>query len=161
MDKLYAFWKSDVPPYLLGGEVEEVREDGYVTVVGYTGYKFRPVLITPLEKGIKLQKGLNRAKAKYKKAVDAANEELHNVVKEITQPAERTVMQAKVRKYVMESIQRMEVFSDIEICTERDLDRGYGQIEARLARMSDTELEEMCSRIDFEDEYDSYYEILG
>lgn len=83
MSKLYAFWKYDVPPYLLGGEVIEVREDGYVTVVGHTGCKFKPVLIVPLEKGIKLQKKLNEAEAKYRKSVDTANKGLRSVVKEI------------------------------------------------------------------------------
>lgn len=55
MNKMYAFWKYDIPPFLLGGEVKEIQEDGCVSVVGYTS-RFKPVLIVPIEKGIKLQK---------------------------------------------------------------------------------------------------------
>lgn len=81
-NKLYAFWKYDRPPYLLGDEVSQVHEDGSVSVVNYT-YRFKPVVILPLEKGLKLQKKLNKANAKYKKAVDEATKELKSVVKEI------------------------------------------------------------------------------
>lgn len=84
MNRLYAFWKYDVPPFLLGGEVEEVLEDGYVVIKGRTSYKFKPVIIIPLEKGIKLHKRLNKAEAKYRKAINAAKEELLVVVKEIS-----------------------------------------------------------------------------
>lgn len=84
MDKLYAFWKYDIPPFLLGGEVTEVREDGYVTIKGHEGYKFKSELIVPLEKGIKLQKKLDKANAKYKQTIATAKEELLAVVKEIS-----------------------------------------------------------------------------
>ena len=30
--KLYAFWKYDVPPYVLGGEVTEIKSNGRVCV---------------------------------------------------------------------------------------------------------------------------------
>ena len=83
MEKMYAFWKYDIPPFLLGGEVKEIQEDGCVSVVGYTS-RFKPVLIVPLEKGIKLQKKLNKANAKYKKTVTIAKEDLLAVVKEIS-----------------------------------------------------------------------------
>ena len=83
-EKMYAFWKYDTPPYLLGGEVEGIKEDGYVTIVGRTGYEFKPVLIVPLEKGIKLQKKINKANAKYRKTVDTAKRELLDVVTEIS-----------------------------------------------------------------------------
>lgn len=81
--KLYAFWKYDRPPYLLGDEVSQIHEDGSVSVVKYT-YRFKPVVILPLEKGIKLQKKLNKANAKYNKVVDEAYRELKSVVKSIT-----------------------------------------------------------------------------
>ena len=85
MNKLYAFWKYDIPPFLLGGEVEEVLEDGYVIIKGRTpGYKFKPVIIVPLEKGVKLHKKLNKAESKYRNAMIIAKEELLAVVKEIS-----------------------------------------------------------------------------
>lgn len=83
-NKLYAFWKYDIPPYLLGGEVIEVMEDGYVTIKGYTPSKFKPIKIVPLEKGIKLQKKLDKARAKYKKTIQEAEKELKATVNEIS-----------------------------------------------------------------------------
>lgn len=80
--KLYAFWKYDRAPFLLGDEVSKVYEDGSVSVVKYS-YRFKPVLIVPLEKGIKLQKKLNKANAKYNKVVGEAYQELREVVKSI------------------------------------------------------------------------------
>lgn len=83
MNKMYAFWKYDIPPFLLGGEVKEIQEDGCVSVVGYTS-RFKPVLIVPIEKGIKLQKKLDKANAKYKKVVANATEDLRALVKKIS-----------------------------------------------------------------------------
>ena len=64
-------------------EVEEVK-DNMVRVKGYTGW-FKTVKIVPLEKGIKLQKKLNKAKAKYMKITQQADNELRETVKEISQ----------------------------------------------------------------------------
>lgn len=85
IDKLYAFWKYDTPPYLLGGEVESIDEDGIVTVKGYSSSRFRPVKIVSLEKGIKLQKKLNKAEEKYRRIVKDANDELRSVVRYISE----------------------------------------------------------------------------
>lgn len=82
--KLYAFWKYDLPPYLLGGEVEEIRPDGITKIKGYTGL-FKPVKIVPLEKGIKLHKKLKKAYAKYAKTVEEANNIMKSVAKEISE----------------------------------------------------------------------------
>lgn len=80
---MYAFWKYDVPPYLLGAEVEEIGPNKDVVRVKWYGL-VKPTIILPLEKGIKLQKKLDKAHAKYRKAVSDANAELKSVVKEIT-----------------------------------------------------------------------------
>lgn len=82
-DKLYAFWKYDVEPFLLGAEVEDMK-GSLVKPKGYTGW-FKTVKIVPLEKGIKLQKKLNKAKAKYMKITQQADNELRETVKEISQ----------------------------------------------------------------------------
>ena len=74
MNELYAFWKCDIPPYLLGGRVAEVKEDGYVIIEGDPRFKYNPVKIVPLNEGIKLQKKLNKAEAKYRKTMNAAKE---------------------------------------------------------------------------------------
>ena len=66
MGKLYAFWYTDLPPYVQGGEVIHIS-DGKVGVRERAGL-FVPAKIVPLKQGIKLKKKLQRAELKYKKA---------------------------------------------------------------------------------------------
>ena len=82
-NKLFAFWRYDTPPYLLGAEVVKVDKNGFVEALGYNGFKFKPVLIVPLEKGIKLNKKLKKAEAKYRRKMEEAKTELDLTVKEI------------------------------------------------------------------------------
>lgn len=49
--ELYAFWRYDVDPYILGAKIEEFLDDGTVVPVGYQGAKVRPVVILPGEAG--------------------------------------------------------------------------------------------------------------
>lgn len=74
--------------------------------------------------------------------------------------AERNAMLDKIRCYVTESVQRLEIFTDIEICTKRDLDLAHEKMDNRLNRMNDSELQELCNRIDKESECDTYYSIF-
>jgi hypothetical protein len=48
---LYAFWKYDICPYMLGGEVEQFRPDGSVAVKGYDGFALKPLTILPEDSG--------------------------------------------------------------------------------------------------------------
>lgn len=73
----------------------------------------------------------------------------------------RTEMETKIRDYITESAQRLEVFADLEICKKEDIELAHELMDKRLNSMTDIELENMCNRIDFEDEYDTYYEIIG
>ena len=73
----------------------------------------------------------------------------------------RMEMVLKVRNYTTESRQRLEVFTDIEICNEEDNETAHDLMDKRLEEMTDVELENMCNRIDHEDDYGTYYEILG
>ncbi len=87
-NKLYAFWRYDRPPYLLCGEVVEIKEDGSIRVKGYGSACFTKesvVKIVPIEKGIKLEKKLKKAMYKYKVAVSTAENALRKVVKDISQ----------------------------------------------------------------------------
>jgi hypothetical protein len=68
MDRLYAFWQTDRPPYLQGGEVIHISGDK-VGVRERTGL-FVPAKVVPLKQGIKLQKKLHKAELKYKRAKD-------------------------------------------------------------------------------------------
>lgn len=84
-ERLYAFWKYDRPPYMLGGEVLKIREDGGVFVKGYDQYmssyfkKEAIMAIVPYEEGIKLHEKLNSAKRKYDLRVQKAEKDLRSV----------------------------------------------------------------------------------
>ena len=82
--KLYAFWKNDTPPYLIGGEVDRILEDGYVVAKNFGGYKFNPVKIVPLDIGLELKEKLNKAYNEYETARNRALDDLKQVVKEIS-----------------------------------------------------------------------------
>ena len=43
MSNAYAFWKHDVPPYLLGDKVTHITQDGFIVPEHYTGSAFKPV----------------------------------------------------------------------------------------------------------------------
>ena len=64
--KLYAFWKYDQFPYVLGGEVRTFLEDGSVTIQGYGGMAFTPVKVVPLKSGLALREELNAVKEAYR-----------------------------------------------------------------------------------------------
>jgi len=49
---LFAFWKYDTFPYVLGGEISDINEKGLVYVDSYQGW-FKPILILPLDEGIR------------------------------------------------------------------------------------------------------------
>lgn len=76
--KLYAFWKHDVPPYVLGGEVTEIKSNGRVCVKGFTGCSFLPLQILPLEEGRAKQKEIDLALKNYKNTIKKAEEELRS-----------------------------------------------------------------------------------
>lgn len=83
---LYAFWKYDLPPFLLGGIVELINEDGYVKIKDrYDGMRFKPAVLLPLEKGLALQQKLDEAQTVYEKETKAAKEKLLDVVNGIKQ----------------------------------------------------------------------------
>lgn len=81
--KLYGFWKYDCAPFVLGKEIKTIHPNGTIEPVGYDGRIFEPILIVPLEKGIKLQKKLDKATAKYNRKQKEALQELKDSVKDI------------------------------------------------------------------------------
>lgn len=82
--KLYAFWKHDIPPYVLGGEVTEIKSNGRVCVKGFTGYSFLPLQILPLEEGRAKQKEIDLALKNYKNTIKKAEEELRSHTKQLS-----------------------------------------------------------------------------
>ncbi len=83
--KLYAFWENDTPPYLIGGEVEKILEDGWITSKNFVGYKFKPVKIVSFDVGLELKEKLNKAYNEYETARKKALDDLKQVVKEISE----------------------------------------------------------------------------
>jgi hypothetical protein len=49
--KLMAFWKYDLFPYVLCGKLKKIKSNGFVEPVGHQGRSFRPIKILPLEEG--------------------------------------------------------------------------------------------------------------
>lgn len=81
--KLYAFWRHDQFPFVLGGEITNMRSDGAVETVGFgKGAWFSPVKIIPLEEGRILAMRLKQLQAQrdaeldvvYAKFLDKRNE---------------------------------------------------------------------------------------
>ena len=70
-----AFWKYDIFPYVLSGEIEKELEDGLVRVVGYTGMVFQPFLILPAKSGKELQKKLQIAIFCHDTCIGAINDQ--------------------------------------------------------------------------------------
>ena len=59
----YAFWKYDRVPYVLGGTITDILDDGRVETREYgKGYYFTPIKIVPIEDGLKIQDQLNAMK---------------------------------------------------------------------------------------------------
>jgi hypothetical protein len=66
--KLYAFWKYDLCPYMLGGVVESFQSNGSVTVKGYPGMAFKPIAILPDIAGDTALAKLQILRSKYDEA---------------------------------------------------------------------------------------------
>jgi len=66
---LYAFWPYDQYPYFLCGEVTKMHESGAVETVGFgPGHRFMPVLIRPLNAGLRLREKLDVLREDYRAA---------------------------------------------------------------------------------------------
>lgn len=63
--QLFAFWKYDVFPYILGAAVLEMKSDGRVVVEGYGGAAFQPVKLLPLDAGRKLWEQLKELRIEH------------------------------------------------------------------------------------------------
>lgn len=93
--KKYAFWRYDVAPFVLCGEVLEIREDGGVYVKGYdqnmTSYFRKEAIIAIMghDDAMKYKKKLEKAKEDYDKAVKESNERFEKLKKKIEKHDER------------------------------------------------------------------------
>lgn len=74
--ELYAFWRYDLYPYVLGGEITKIKDDGRVETVGYgPGTTFKPFLILPLLPGRKLMMSIKELTREHDDAFQSFNKE--------------------------------------------------------------------------------------
>ena len=72
--KMFAFWKYDLFPYVLGGEVEKMDERGCVETKNYgPGRWFTPIKLLPVEPGRALLAKLEALEAEHDEALTALN----------------------------------------------------------------------------------------
>lgn len=73
MKKLYAFWKYDFYPYLLGGQVTNILDNGSVETEEYgKGRYFSHIIkILPLKAGADLKEKLKKLEMDREKALHA------------------------------------------------------------------------------------------
>lgn len=81
--RLWAFWRYDTFPYMLGAPVKEVLEDGWVTVEGYTGMKFRPIKLLPLKQGEKQWAKVSDLRSAHQETVRKLKREFNAKVQEV------------------------------------------------------------------------------
>lgn len=72
-EKRYAFWKYDLFPYLLSGEVGELFEGGIVKPTNYSGHRFHYTAIINGDAGKQLGKDLERLREEHRQATAKLN----------------------------------------------------------------------------------------
>lgn len=63
--RLYAFWKYDQFPYVLGGEIGEFSDTGNRVYINSFDWWFTPVAVVSYEYGILIKKTLDNLKEDY------------------------------------------------------------------------------------------------
>lgn len=81
--KMFAFWKYDSFPYILGGEMLRMEEDGLVQVKGFQGYRFKPIKLLPIKAGAALLAKLKALTAEHKTEMNALNEDFRVRAREL------------------------------------------------------------------------------
>jgi len=57
LDGLFAFWRSDTLPFVCGGHVTRMKENGSVETKEYgKGYFWKPIKLLPAERGVELMR---------------------------------------------------------------------------------------------------------
>ena len=73
---LFAFWKYDQFPFVLGGEVTDMKSDGAVETKEYgPGYYFTPIKFLPLDEGKKKMAELRKLQDEYRDAQKKISED--------------------------------------------------------------------------------------
>jgi hypothetical protein len=71
---LFAFWKYDQFPFVLGGEATIMNDDGTVYVPAYQG-TVRPVKMLPVDAGKKVKDDLDKLTSEYSLAMSDLTKE--------------------------------------------------------------------------------------
>jgi hypothetical protein len=81
---LFAFWKYDQFPFVLGGTVEDINEEGLVQTKEYgKGFWFNPVKMLPLKEGKELLAKLNNLDYERRKAMKVMDKQFDKKVKDL------------------------------------------------------------------------------
>mgnify|MGYP001564615327 CR=1 FL=1 len=75
-DKKFAFWKYDLFPYILGGEIKLIKDNGWVEIKGYDGFCFRQIKIVSLKEGLEIYNKLEELKNKRQDMLELFDEKL-------------------------------------------------------------------------------------
>lgn len=81
---LYAFWKHDRFPFLLGGEVTRMDDDGKVETKEFgVGYWYRPSKLMPVERGRLLRARLKKLEQEFDRAKDELRHEWNKKIADV------------------------------------------------------------------------------
>lgn len=105
--ELYAFWEYDTPPYVLGGVVTKIKDNGDVCVKGFNGSCFTPTQILPLDEGLAKQMEIDLAMEKYNAALEIAKRDLNLHTSKL------------LLKYTLTEIGRRHVEEFLEECVKK------------------------------------------
>jgi len=89
MVKLFAFWRYDLFPYVLGGEFEEMTDDGLIKAISYGNACFRPFKILPVGPGQKLLAKLMELREDHASAIEEVNQDFKSQLDEILPEANK------------------------------------------------------------------------
>ena len=82
MKKLFAFWKYDQFPYLLGAPVSKINEKGMWHAPNYQMW-FRPQKLLPIKQGEELKEKLEKLDKEYKKEHKLVDEKFNKLLEEL------------------------------------------------------------------------------
>ena len=85
--RLMAFWKYDLFPYCLYGEVTHFNDNGTVVVSSYGKGTFRPFLILPYESGQQLAFNINKIANERESKIHAIKQDYEIILKTVLEVA--------------------------------------------------------------------------
>jgi len=87
---LFAFWRYDLFPYVLGGQVSGMDDKGLVYISSYQRW-FNPIKLLPTDTGKKVSQELRQLELEYSQAKD-------KLLKEYEDKLEKIMPESIIRK---------------------------------------------------------------